>query len=59
LSEDLLGHPFLLHSLQVTQPTYTLPIFPFYYIFSFIQLFYDQLSTFIYFQRSHFLEFGV
>ena len=32
-------HPMLLHSLQVTQPTYLLPIYLFYYIFSFIQLF--------------------
>jgi hypothetical protein len=39
LSEDLSGHPILLHSLQVTQPTYPLPLYPFYYIFSFIQLF--------------------
>jgi len=28
LSEDLLGHPILLHSLQVTQPTYPLPFAP-------------------------------
>ena len=34
LSEDLFGHPVLLHSLQVTQPTYSLPLYPFYYIFS-------------------------
>jgi len=33
LSEDLFGHPILLHSLQVTQPTYPLPLYPFYYIF--------------------------
>ena len=39
LSEDLFGHPVLLHSLQVTQPTYPLPLYPFYYIFSFTQLF--------------------
>ena len=39
LSEDLFGHPILLHSLQVTQPTYSLPLYPFYYIFSFTQLF--------------------
>jgi len=39
LSEDVFGHPILLHSLQVTQPTYPLPLYPFYYIFSFIQLF--------------------
>ena len=39
LSEVLFGHPILLHSLQVTQPTYPLPLYPFYYIFSFIQLF--------------------
>jgi len=39
LSEDFFGHPILLHSLQVTQPTYPLPLYPFYYIFSFIQLF--------------------
>jgi len=39
LSEDLFGHLILLHSLQVTQPTYPLPLYPFYYIFYFIQLF--------------------
>ena len=33
LSEDLFGHPILLHSLQVTQPNYPLPLYPFYYIF--------------------------
>jgi len=43
LSEDLFGHPILLHSLQVTQPTYPLLLYPFYYIFSFTQLF--QFST--------------
>jgi hypothetical protein len=32
LSEDLLGHPILLHSLQVTQLTYPLPLYPFYCI---------------------------
>ena len=39
LSEDLFGHPILLHSLQVTQPAYPLLLYLFYYIFSFIQLF--------------------
>jgi hypothetical protein len=39
LSEDLFGHPILLHFLQVTQPTYPLPLYAFYYIFSFTQLF--------------------
>ena len=39
LSEDLFGHPILLHSLQVTQPAYPLPLYPFYYISSFTQLF--------------------
>jgi hypothetical protein len=39
LSEDLFGYPVLLLSLQVTQSTYPLPLYPFYYIFSFIQLF--------------------
>jgi len=39
LNEDLFGHPIFLHSLQVTQPSYHLPLYPFYYIFSFIQLF--------------------
>jgi hypothetical protein len=34
LSEDLFGHPILLHSLQVTKPTYPLPLYPFYYILS-------------------------
>ena len=38
LHEDLFGHPILLHSLQVTQPTYPLPLYPFYYIFSFTHL---------------------
>jgi len=38
-SEDFFGNPLLLHSLQVTQPTYPLPLYPFYYIFFFIQLF--------------------
>jgi hypothetical protein len=31
LSEGLFGHPILLHSLQVTQPTYPLPHYPFTY----------------------------
>ena len=31
LSEGLFGHAILLHSLQVTQPTYPLPLYPFYY----------------------------
>jgi len=39
LSEDLFGHPILLHSVQLTQPTFPLPLYPFYYILSFIQLF--------------------
>jgi hypothetical protein len=39
LNEDLFGHLVLLHSLQVTQPAYPLPLYPFYYIFSFIHLF--------------------
>jgi hypothetical protein len=39
LSEDLFGHPILLHSLRVTQPTYPLHFYPFYYIFTFTQLF--------------------
>jgi hypothetical protein len=39
LSGDLFGHPILLHSLQMTQLSYPLPLYPFYYIFSFIQLF--------------------
>jgi len=38
LSKDLFGH-LILHFLQVTQPTYPLPLHPFYYIFSFTQLF--------------------
>ena len=32
LSENLSEHPILLHSLQVTQPTYPLPFYPFYFI---------------------------
>ena len=43
LSEDLFGYLILLHSLQVTQPTYPLPLYPFYCIFSFIQLFYFSI----------------
>jgi hypothetical protein len=43
LSDDLFGHPILLHSLQVTQPTYSLPLYPFYYIFSSIQIFYFSI----------------
>jgi len=39
LSEGLFGQPIFLHSLQVTQPTYPLPLYPFYYIFSFTHLF--------------------
>jgi hypothetical protein len=39
LSKDLFGHPILLHSLQVTQPAYPLPIYQLHYIFSFIQHF--------------------
>jgi hypothetical protein len=38
LSEDLFGHPILLYSLQVTEPTYSLPLYPLYYIFSLTQL---------------------
>jgi hypothetical protein len=38
-SENLFGHPILLHSLQVTQSTYALPLYSFYYIFSFTHLF--------------------
>jgi len=33
LSEDLFGNPIILHSLQVTQATYPLSLYPFYYIF--------------------------
>jgi hypothetical protein len=32
LSEDLFVHPILLHYFQVAQPTYPLPLYPFYYI---------------------------
>jgi hypothetical protein len=39
LSENLFEYPILLHSLQVTQPTYPLPFYQFYYIFSFTYLF--------------------
>jgi hypothetical protein len=39
LSEDLSAHPILLHSLQVTQPTYFVPLYPFYYILSFTRFF--------------------
>jgi hypothetical protein len=35
LSEDLFGDIILLSSLQVTQPTYLLPLYPFYYVFFF------------------------
>jgi len=50
LSEDLFGHPVLLHSLQVTQSTYPLPLYPFYYIFSFIQ---PSSSWFVLFSIPH------
>jgi hypothetical protein len=43
LSEDLFGHPILLHSLQVTQPTYPLLVYPFYCIISFNYLFYFSI----------------
>jgi len=43
LSEDLFGHPTLLHSLQVTQPNYLLHLYPFYYIFSFTQFFWFSI----------------
>jgi hypothetical protein len=39
LVEDLFGHPIFFHSLQVSQPTYPLPLYPFYYSFSFTDLF--------------------
>ena len=39
LGEDLFGYSILLHSLQVTKPTYPLPFYPFYNVFSFVQLF--------------------
>jgi hypothetical protein len=42
LNEDLFGHPVILHSLQMTQPTYFLPLYPFYYIFSFTLLVLDS-----------------
>jgi len=42
LSEDLFGHPILLHSLQVTQPTYPLPLCPFYCIYK-NNIFYNNL----------------
>jgi hypothetical protein len=32
LSEDLFGHPILLHSFQVTQPTYPLSLYPFCFV---------------------------
>jgi len=34
LSENPFEHPILLHSLQVAQPTYPLPLYPFYYFSS-------------------------
>ena len=43
LTEDLFEHPILLHSLQMTQTAYPLPLYPFYYIFSFIQLLYFSI----------------
>jgi hypothetical protein len=42
LSEDLFGHPILLLSLQVTLQTYPLPLYPFYYIFSFLDVHHPQ-----------------
>ena len=47
LSEDHFGRSILLHSLQVTQSTYPLPLYPFYYIFSFTQLFNSSSSRFV------------
>jgi len=38
-SEYIFGHPIVLHSLEVTQPTYPLSLYPFYYICAFIKLF--------------------
>ena len=35
LSEDLFGHSILLHSLHVTQQTYPLPLYPFYYEYAY------------------------
>jgi hypothetical protein len=43
LSEVPFGHPILLYSLQMIQPTYPLPLYPFYYILSFTQLFYFSI----------------
>jgi hypothetical protein len=43
LSEDIFGHPILLHSLQVAQSTYPLPLYPFYYIFSFTKPFWFSI----------------
>jgi hypothetical protein len=39
LRKDLFVHPILPHSLHVTQPSYPLPLYPFYYIISFTPLF--------------------
>ena len=39
LGEDLIVYPILLHSLQVTKPTQPLPFYPFYNVFSIVQLF--------------------
>jgi len=53
LSEDLFGHPILLHFLQVTQPTYPLPLYPFYYIFSFIQLSSSRFALIFHYPSSY------
>jgi hypothetical protein len=34
LREDLFGHPILLHSLHVTQPTYPLPLLLHFLLYS-------------------------
>jgi hypothetical protein len=50
LSEDLFGHPIFFHSLQVTQSTYPLPLYPFHYqpiILLFIYYIYIFIYSFI------------
>jgi hypothetical protein len=51
LSEDLFGHPILLHSLQVTQPTYP---FPFIHFTVFSSLFNSSSSRFVLIFHFHF-----
>jgi hypothetical protein len=47
LGEDLFGHPVLLHSLQMTQPTYPLPLCFHFTIFSPLLISSSSLTKYI------------